>query len=238
MFGPLRVKTPVPAFVTAIEPLPSAITPEKVVVELLPPVVRTTAVAVDVVTLPVPANEPTVSLNPARSRVPLGLIVTALVPPIPLAIESFRVPALMIVAPVYVCATPNVSVPAPSLVTPPVPEMMPADFVVLPAPSTVSAKPAVATAPLSVSVPAVATTVLAEPRVKAPDQVLVPATLRSAPVPDTPEPLSVSGSATARPLPLSVMAAPETTVAPVPVAPRAALLWTSIVPAPTEVAPA
>ena len=117
-------------------PLPSLSVPEKVVVVLLLPVVSVTDPATVLVTKPDP---PAASRSSRRSRPGrtclLEATVTALLAPMPLAIPSLSVPLLIVVAPVYVWATPNVSVPVPSLVRPPVPEMAPADLLVLPAPS-------------------------------------------------------------------------------------------------------
>ena len=70
------------------------------------------------------------------------------------------------------------------------------------------------------------------PRVMAPDQVLAPARLRRAPVPPTPVPMRlVTGSAIARPAPSISIAAPEATVVPVAVVPRAVAAWTRTMPA-------
>ena len=71
-----------------------------------------------------------------------------------------------------------------------------------------------------------------------PDQVLAPARLRRAPVPPTPVPTRlVTGSAIASPAPSISIAAPEATVVPVAVVPRAVAAWTRTIPALTVVAP-
>ena len=97
--------------------------------------------------------------------------------------------------------------------------------------------PAVATAPESVNVPLADTTVAGDPRVMAPDHVLLLATLRRTPAPAIPVPFNVRGSATVRPVPVIVTAAPVDTAVPVPVPPSAALAWTSMLPALADVAP-
>ena len=76
------------------------------------------------------------------------------------------------------------------------------------------------------------------PIVMAPDQVLAPARLRRAPPELTPVPMRlVSGSAIVRPAPSISIAAPEATVVPVAVVPRAVAAWTRTIPALTVVAP-
>src|SRR3954470_22347596 len=95
---------------------------------------------------------------------------------------------------------------------PPVPEIAPVLLVVAPAPSNVTTNPAVAIVAETVKVPAAEVIVAAEPRVMAPDQVLLLATLRSAPPPETPVPLRVSGSAIVRPLPSTWIVPPEVTL--------------------------
>ncbi len=89
-----------PALVSATVPLPAARTPEKVVDVLLPAAVSVTAPATPLVTVPAPASEPTVSLKPLRSNVAPPATVSALLAPTALAMPSFSVPALMVVAPV------------------------------------------------------------------------------------------------------------------------------------------
>src|SRR5438552_11093084 len=88
-------------------------TPENVV-EVVSPSVNVTDPETPLVTVPVPAKELTVSLNPFRSNVALSVnavpLGTALVRP------SFNVPALIVVAPVYVFAPPRIRVPVPDLV--------------------------------------------------------------------------------------------------------------------------
>ena len=121
VLAPDRVRVPVPVLVRASAPLPSAATPEKVVLVLLPPAVRVTAPAAPLVTLPAPASEPIVSLKPNRSNVAPPTTVSALLAPTALTTPSLTVPALMVVAPVYVLAAERVRVPLPSLVRPPAP---------------------------------------------------------------------------------------------------------------------
>ena len=82
---------------------------------LLPPALSVTAPATLLVTLPAPASEPTVSLKPFMSRMPVT--VSALASAITSAAPSCSVPAVTVVAPVYVFAPERVSVPAPSLVS-------------------------------------------------------------------------------------------------------------------------
>ena len=111
-------------------------------------------------------------------------------------------------------------------------------LVTLPAPATVRSKPAVAMAPLTVRVPAVLVSVLAPPRVIAPDQVLALATLRRAPALLTPVPMRLAmGSAMVRPEPSISMAAPLATLVVPAAVPRAAADWTRMMPALTVVAP-
>ncbi len=122
------------------------------------------------------------------------------------------------------------SVPLVVAMTPP--------MVVLPAPVTVRVRVAPPTAPV-VRVPASEATVAPPvPRVMAPDQVLAPARLRRAPVPLTPVPMRlVTGSAITSPAPSISIAAPEATVVPVAVVPRAVAAWTRTIPPLTVVAP-
>src|ERR1700747_533532 len=83
----------------------------------------------------------------------------------PLASElTDNVPALIVVAPVYVFLAPRVRVPAPFFINAPVPLMAPFS-VTLPAPETVRAKPPFVKVPDNVRVPASDAMVEAEPRV-------------------------------------------------------------------------
>ena len=75
-------------------------TPEKVVLVLLAPVLRVTEPAALLVTVPAPASEPMVSLKPARSRVRAGGDGDRAAGAMALATPSPRVPALIVVAPV------------------------------------------------------------------------------------------------------------------------------------------
>ena len=92
----------VPALVSETVPLPSAMTPAKVVLVLLAPEVRVTAPATLLVTLlpAAPASEPIASLKPLRSNIALAATVRALLEPIALAMPSLIVPTLIRVSPV------------------------------------------------------------------------------------------------------------------------------------------
>ena len=72
--------------------------PENVVEVLLAPALNVTAPATPLVTVPFPASEPMVSLNPFKSNVALS--VSALPLGTAFATPSFNVPALIVVAPV------------------------------------------------------------------------------------------------------------------------------------------
>ena len=67
---------PVPAFVNAtLVEEPFSIIPEKVVDVLFPPAVNVGVPAAELVTVPAPAREPSVSENPAKSKVaPLATV--------------------------------------------------------------------------------------------------------------------------------------------------------------------
>ncbi len=106
-------------------------------------------------------------------------------------------------------------------------------MVVFPAPMMVRVRVLPAIAP-RVSVPASVLTVEFAAIVIAPDQLLAPARLRIAPVPPTPVPLRLviaSARARARPLPSISIAAPEVTVVPPAVEPRALSCCTRMTPA-------
>ena len=120
MLAPLKVSVPVPALVNPRVPAPLVKVPLKVVLELLPPAVKVAELAaLLLVTVPVPANEPTVLEKLARSKVEVTvkaeLALKAVVEP------AFNVPALTVVAPLYVLAPEIVRVPVPFLVNPRVP---------------------------------------------------------------------------------------------------------------------
>jgi hypothetical protein len=123
------------------------------------------------------------------------------------------------------------------LVSAPVPEMAPALLEVLPAPSIVRVKPAVVTAPDTVNVPPAELIVVAEPRVIAPDQVLVLARLRNAPPDDVPVPLRVTGSAMVNALPSTWIAVPADIVVAPAAVPSAAFDCRSSTPPVSVVAP-
>src|SRR5437870_2972122 len=110
-------------------------------------------------------------------------------------------------------------------------------MVVLPAPPTVRSKAPVIP-PVRVNVPASELIRDADPRVMAPDQVLLLARLRSAPPLEIPVPFNVlMGSAMERPLPSTCTAAPLVTVVAPAAVPSAVLLCTSRIPALTDVSP-
>ena len=102
---PDRARVPVPALVRATVPEPFSITPAKLVEVLSPPVVRVAVVrVVEFVTRPVPltaeAREPMETLMPARSSVAPVDKVTAEPVPKALVLPAFKVPPLIVVAPV------------------------------------------------------------------------------------------------------------------------------------------
>ena len=93
------VKVPVPALVTAMEvAVPFSIIPEKTVEVLSPPEVIVSDPLAELVTVPAPAKDPTVSLKPFKSNMPFT--VTALVFVILSAAPNFKVPAEIVVEPV------------------------------------------------------------------------------------------------------------------------------------------
>ncbi len=123
VLGVLSVRVPVPVLTRETWPLPSSSRPEKVPVPTpLPPTVRVTGPAAPLVTVPAPASEPAVSSWPARSSTAPAATEIALEGPIALAVPSRSVPALIVVAPVYVPAPPRLTVAAPFLMNEPVPE--------------------------------------------------------------------------------------------------------------------
>ena len=212
------------------------------VVEALParPPDRVTAPAtLLVIRLPAtPAIEPTVSENPPRSNVAPDATDSAELAPTPLAMPRRSVPALTVVAPVYVLATESCSVPAPAFVRPPAPVIALVVLVTLPAPSMVRSNPPLVSAPLRVSVPASDPISLGAASVIAPDQVLALARLRSAPPAAVPVPARLTiGSAMARPVPSMSISAPAATVVEPAAVPSAAFDWTRTTPALTVVPP-
>ena len=78
VFAPDKVSASVPFFTRETVPLPSLITPEKIVLVLLAPAVSVTSPATELVILPAPVMDPTARLNPFKSRVPVMVMVMAL----------------------------------------------------------------------------------------------------------------------------------------------------------------
>ena len=123
-----------------VKPPPKVLAPESVsvppVVFVAPPPARVAsavpaskakeaAVSVPPVTVPpVCVNAPTVSAKPPRSKVP-PLTVTAPASARRLLAPSRRVPALMVVPPVWVVSEDSVTVPAPALTSEPAPPSAP-----------------------------------------------------------------------------------------------------------------
>ncbi len=90
--------------------------------ELSPPAVR---MPVPSVTVPAPASEPIVSAKLFRLKVAPPATVRALVSAMRFAAPKVSVPALMVVAPVYVFAPERVKIPVPCFVNPPAPLKIP-----------------------------------------------------------------------------------------------------------------
>ena len=156
---------------------------------------------------------------------PLATATAEDVPKAPVACR-LRMPELTAVAPENVLATERVRVPASFLVSEPIPLIAVVPTVVFPAPAKVRLNVAPVMPPLSVKVPASEAIAEAAPKVIAPERVLAPPMLRRAPgLTARPVPLIVSGSATVMfPFVPSISrAAPEVTVVPCAVAPRALL---------------
>src|SRR3990167_3607973 len=82
-------------------------------------------VAVPKLMLPSPVKPPMVLLNPPKPNVPVDAMYNVLAAGIAFAEPNSNVPALIVVVPVYVLSCPNVNVPLPSLVKPPVPLINP-----------------------------------------------------------------------------------------------------------------
>ena len=102
---PLKLRVPVPVLVRARVPEPFSITPAKLVEVLSPPVVSVAVVrVVEFVTRPVPpsaeARVPMATLMPARSSVAPVDKVTAEPAPKALVSPAFKMPPLIVVAPV------------------------------------------------------------------------------------------------------------------------------------------
>ena len=109
--------------------------PLKVVLVSSPPVV---SVALPSATLPAPANEPMLSLLPARLSVAPAATVMALASDRLSAAPLARVPAATVVAPLWLLVPVRVQVPAPVLVMPPLPDIAPLKLVLVPRPPVVS----------------------------------------------------------------------------------------------------
>lgn len=71
VFAPENVRAPVPFLIRDTVPLPSLITPEKIVLVLLAPTVNVGDPATELVILPAPAIEPTARVYPFKSNVPV-----------------------------------------------------------------------------------------------------------------------------------------------------------------------
>ena len=102
MLLPESNKVPLPILVRPKVPLPSCIVPEKVVLLLSLPTVRTIDPTTEFVTVPDPVSDPILLLKPPKSSVAaLALKLTAeLLPKALVATPAFRVPPLTVVAPV------------------------------------------------------------------------------------------------------------------------------------------
>ena len=139
VFAPDNVSVPVPFLIRETCPLPSLMTPEKVVVPLFAPTVNATFPATELVMVPAPAMEPTSRLLPLRSSVPVMVMALfATGPKVAVAAPIFMVPSVMVVALVYVFAPLIVQVPAPVLVSVPELLMIP-DIVASPVPPMMAA---------------------------------------------------------------------------------------------------
>src|SRR5436190_1843068 len=117
---PFKVITPAPDL--ANEPVPERI-PSNAVEVLLLPVVN---VPLPKVTLPLPLNEPIASLKLFNANTAPLLIVTLLLFATALLIPTCNVPAVILVAPLYVLTPDKVNTEAPILMILPVPLIIPA----------------------------------------------------------------------------------------------------------------
>ena len=96
---PDKVNVPEPNLVKETDVAePSSTIPEKIVDVLLPPVCIIVVPDDELVILPVPAIDPTVSENPFKSKTPL--MIRALESEILLDVPSFNVPSDTVVEPV------------------------------------------------------------------------------------------------------------------------------------------
>ena len=101
VFAPDKVSIPVPFLTRDTVPLPSLITPEKVVLVVLAPAVNVTDPDTELVMLPAPAMDPTAKLNPFKSRVPVMVMALfATGPKTVVAAPTLIVPTEIVVAPV------------------------------------------------------------------------------------------------------------------------------------------
>jgi len=92
---------PVPFLTRETVPLPSLITPEKVVVLVALPAVSVTDPATELVILPAPVMDPTARLNPFKSRVPVMVMALfATGPKTVVTAPTLIVPTEIVVAPV------------------------------------------------------------------------------------------------------------------------------------------
>ena len=190
------------------------------------------------VTLPAPASERMASLKPFKSRMPAALTVTAeALLALPGALNR-TVPALMVVAPVYVFAPPSASSPVPFLISVPAPPPSAPLRIMVPALVNVVANVALRMFASRSSVPASALRVAAAVSVMVPLQELLPPRLRSAPPLARPVPLRLNVSPVTAIPPCNCNCAPLATVVPSVVPPSARLLRRLSTPALTVVRPA
>ena len=101
VFAPDKVSASVPFLIRETVPLPSLITPEKIVLVFLAPAVNVTDPATELVMLPAPSMDPTARLNPFKSRLPVMMMALfATGPKTVVAAPTLIVPAEIVVAPV------------------------------------------------------------------------------------------------------------------------------------------
>src|SRR4051812_14559505 len=139
--NPPLTTPPVPVSVPAVDPIvlaePNVIAPAHELV----PLTFSSAPLPPPVPFKVSASAPTAMVPCISSRAPLVTLTPPAIVPNAVAFWMLTTPALIVVAPVYVLAPVNVSVPLPDIVSPPVPLMAVVENVVLPAPATVSRNP-------------------------------------------------------------------------------------------------